>query len=280
MKITLSFILLLGTNAVLAKPQISKEFQIKSLEIIETTHLKHGNFNNNPMSNIIRDALQNPNTPVNPTVPGSTTPAPTTVPGNFPAPTTNLPPTNPTSPNSGFDPSQVGRVISVAKDFVALGESIYELVKKGRPTNTTSYNAISVVPKDPMTKEAISPFDLEGFSVPEERSFTAIVKNGFDQVVVKFDYQLVYSYGGSFEGNGKYLTGVMVVPKSVHTSFGWDFNATMKLDAIMNHGSKANPVAGALVTIKYQMNSWTSSFERNDTLHVTGAGQVKSFGIR
>ncbi len=282
MKITLSFILLLGTNAVLARPQISKEFQIKSIEIFETTNMKSFDNNGTPMSNIIRDALQNPTTPVNPTVP-----APTTVPGNFPVPTTNLPPgmgntppTNSNLPNRGFDPGQAGRVISVAKDFVALGESIYELVKKGRPTNTTSYNAISVVPKDPMTKEAISPFDLEGFSVPEERSFTAVVKNGFDQVVVKFEYQLVYSYGGSFEGKGKYLTGVMVVPKSVHTSFGWDFNATMKLDAIMNHGSKANPVAGALVTIKYQMNSWTSSFERNDTLHVTGAGQVKSFGVR
>jgi hypothetical protein len=131
-----------------------------------------------------------------------------------------------------------------------------------------------------MTKEAVSPVDLEGFSLPEERSFSALVKNGNDDVVVRFDYQLVYSYGGSYDGKGKYLTSVMIVPKAVKTTFGWDFNATMKLDAIMNHGSKENPIAGALVTMKYQMNSWTSSFERNDTIHITGNGQVKSFGIR
>lgn len=187
-------------------------------------------------------------------------------------------PKKPITFNEGAE--RVGKVIQIGKDIVALGESVYELVKKGKPTNTTTYAAISVVPKDPTTKEIVSPFDLEGFSVPVQRSFTAKVANMNGKQVVKFDYILVYAHGGSFDGKGKYLTSVMIVPKHVETSWGWEFNATMKLDAIMNHGTKADPVAGALVTLKYQMNGFSKSVERNDTIHVSGNGEVKSFGVQ
>jgi hypothetical protein len=164
--------------------------------------------------------------------------------------------------------------------MVALGESVYNLVKKGKPTNTTDYTPISVVPKDPATKEIVSPFELEGFSIPVQKTYVAIVRNGFGIEVVRFEYQLVYSYGGSYEGKGKYLTGIVIVPKNVETSFGWDFNATMKFNGMMNHGTKASPIAGALIAIKYQMNSWAAAFERNDSLHITGAGVVTTYGMK
>lgn len=200
--------------------------------------------------------------------------------------------TPPTGPGMGPGPGNGGggqgrtaldntrQVISTARDFVALGEAIYNLVQKGKPSNVTQYEAISVVPRDPQTGDYVDPFDMEGFGIPEERNFTARIKNGAGTEVVRFDYTLIYSYGGSYNGTGQYLTNVMIVPKYIKTSHGWDFNATMSLAGIMNHGSKANPVAGAMVTIKYQMNSWRAAFERNDTIHVTGKGQVRSYGIK
>ncbi len=41
--------------------------------------------------------------------------------------------------------------------------------------------------------------------------------------------------------------------------------------------SRANPVAGVLLTMKYQMNSLSSSTERNDTIHITGDGQFRQY---
>jgi hypothetical protein len=169
-----------------------------------------------------------------------------------------------------------GRVISVARDLVALGEAIYELVKKGKPTNVTEYAPISVIPKDPDTKEAVDLFDLEGFSMPVERAYVAKVKNGTGKEVVNFTYKVLFSYGGSYNGAGKYLTGVIIVPQSVVTSFGWEFNASMKMSGMMNHGSKADPVAGVMLTLKYQMNGWSTAYERNDTIHVTGRGEIRN----
>ena len=183
-------------------------------------------------------------------------------------------------PTFGDRLEQGGKVIQAARDMVALGEAIYELVKKGKPTNVTEYAPISVVPRDPMTKEIADIFDLEGFSMPVERNFVARVKNGAGKEVVSFSYKVMYSYGGSYNGTGKYLTNVLIVPGAVRTTFGWDFNATMKLSGMMNHGSKADPVAGVMVTVKYQMNSWSSAFERNDTIHVTGRGEFKNHMVQ
>jgi hypothetical protein len=175
---------------------------------------------------------------------------------------------------------KTGRVIQTARDIVALGEAIYELVKKGKPSNVTEYAPISVVPRDPMTKEIVDVFELEGFSMPVEKSFLAKVKNVTGQVVVDFNYKVIYSYGGSYNGAGKFITNVLVVPGSVKTSYGWEFNSTMKLSGIMNHGTKADPVAGVMVTIKYQMNSWSAAHERNDTIYINGRGEFKNHMIQ
>lgn len=169
-----------------------------------------------------------------------------------------------------------GKVIGVARDIVALGEAMYDLVKKGKPSNMTEYAPISVVPREPGTKDAVDIFDLEGFSMPVERAFVARIKNGVGKEVVTFTYKVMYSFGGSWNGAGKYLSGVIIVPQSVKTQWGWEFNASMKMSGMMNHGTKADPVAGVMITIKYQMNGWSTAYERNDTIHITGRGEFKN----
>lgn len=204
-----------------------------------------------------------------PTNPGQYNPYPTQQP--YPSQT------EPSKP--GFDDKmdKVGRVISTARDMVALGEAVYTLAQKGKPSNVTEYAPISVVPRDPVTGTNADPFDLEGFGFPVEKNYKAEIKNGANKAVVSFAYKVVYSYGGSYNGSGKYLTNVMIIPSSVKTSFGWDFNATMKVGGIMNHGSKLDPIAGVMIMVKYQMNSWTSAFERNDSIHISGNGELKTY---
>lgn len=181
----------------------------------------------------------------------------------------------PSKPTIGERAETAGKIIGAVKEMVALGEAVYELVQKGKPKNTTEYAPISVVPKDPTTKEHIDPFDLEGFSMPIEKNFSANVVNGVGKKVVTFNYKVIYSYGGSYNGTGKYITNVLIIPSSVQTSFGWEFNASMKYLGMLNHGTKADPVAGVMLSMKYQMNSWSTAFERNDTIHITGKGELK-----
>lgn len=177
----------------------------------------------------------------------------------------------------------VGSVISVAKDVVALGEAIYALVEKGRPKVTTEYAPISILPRDPSNtaadpaqRYAVDPFDMEGFSFPVEKMITAKVKTPTGGEAVVFQYKVVYSYGGSYNGTGKYLTGINIIPASVKVSHGWQLNSSMKLTGMMNHGTRANPIVGAMITIKYSINSSTQAFERNDTIYISGDGSMKA----
>ena len=172
---------------------------------------------------------------------------------------------------------QVGEVIGIAKDIVALGEQIYTLVQKGKPSVTTEFTPISVVPRNPITKEIADPFDMENCSMPVQKKFVTSIKALSGGEGVRFEYMVIYSYGCSYDGKGKYLQAAMVQPVSVKASYGWDFNATMKLDGIMNHGTKAAPVVGAMLTIKYSMNSWHTAFEKNDTIHISANGELKNY---
>ncbi len=179
-------------------------------------------------------------------------------------------------PTVGDRMDTAGKVISVAKDLVALGQDIYALVQKGKPTNTTDFAPIAIVPRDPISKEAVSPFDMENCSMPATKKYVTTIKNSTGGEGVRFEYMVVFTYGCSYNGNGKFIQSAMVQPVSVKTAYGWDFSASMKLANILNYGSKDQPVAGAMITIKYSMNSWHTAFERNDTIHMTAKGDIQN----
>lgn len=177
---------------------------------------------------------------------------------------------------TGVDPIEnAGKVISVAKDMVALGEDVYSLVIKGKPTVTTSYAPISVVPKN--GSEIVDVLDMEGWTVPVTKTYEVKFHNAYNVAVVVFRYSVVYSYKGSYNEKGAYLTAVQVIPDRVRTLFGFDFTATMKLGGIQNQGTKASPVAGALILIEYTVSSFINKENNVDKFFVTGNGQFKRY---
>lgn len=172
------------------------------------------------------------------------------------------------------DPTEkVGKVISVARDLVALGEDIYRLVIKGKPTNQTSYAPISVIPR--ANGAAVDILDTENWRAPVKRTYQVVYENLYGIDVVTFRYSVIYSYGGSYNGKGAYLTAVQIIPESVRTLFGFDFTATMKLGGIQNQGTKENPNAGATLLMEYTVSSVMNAQNVVDSFFVTGRGGFK-----
>jgi len=168
---------------------------------------------------------------------------------------------------------QAGKVIAVARDLVALGEDVYRLVIKGKPTNTTVYSPISVIPR--VNGVAVDMLDTEGWSSPVKRTYQIDYENLYGMTVVSYRYSIIYSYNGSYDGKGSYLTSVQIVPENVRTLFGFDFTATMKLGGIQNQGTKANPIAGATILMQYTVSSIMVSNNKVDSYFVTGRGGFK-----
>jgi hypothetical protein len=62
---------------------------------------------------------------------------PTTTPTTTPATTGITPDPTASTPVAPDHIEQAGKVIAVAKDMVALGQAVYDLVQKGKPKNVT-----------------------------------------------------------------------------------------------------------------------------------------------
>ena len=174
------------------------------------------------------------------------------------------------------DPIEQSRkVISAGRDLVALGEDVYRLVVKGKPTNNTKYAPISVVPKE--NGEPVDIMATENWSMPVKRTFQVVYKNLYGIKVVVFRYSVLYSYAGSYNDKGAYLTSVQIIPEFVRTLFGYDFTATMKLGGIQNSGTRKNPVAGATLLIEYTVNTILEAMTTVGTVYVTGRGGFKHY---
>lgn len=182
---------------------------------------------------------------------------------------------NPTSVPQPGVLDQAGSVIKVARDLVALGEDLYRLVVKGRPSNTTKYAPISVIPK--IGNQPVDLLETENWSMPVKKTYETSWKNLYGVEVVYFRYSVYFSYNGSYDGKGKYLTSVQVLPEVVKTLWGYDFTATMKLGGIQNNGTRANPVAAATVLIEYTVATVVKAENRVDTFFITGKGGLKKY---
>jgi hypothetical protein len=168
-----------------------------------------------------------------------------------------------------------GKIIGMGKDLVALGESVYSLVQHGKPTNVTKYAPISVIPK--IGTEPVDIFETESWSMPVKRTFVVNFINVYRIKVVKFRYSVLFSYGGTYNGKGAYLTAAQIIPESVDTLFGFDFTATMKLGGVQNQGKRTNPIAGATLLMEYSANSVMKAITRVDTFFITGKGGFKRY---
>ncbi len=95
--------------------------------------------------------------------------------------------------------------------------------------------------------------------------------------VVRFDYMVIMTYGGKFNGKGAYLTGVQMIPSNINVMYGFDLNAKMKVQSIANHGTKSNPNAGVVLVLNYRVSNMLNSSEINDTVLLTGNGLIQNY---
>lgn len=174
---------------------------------------------------------------------------------------------------SGASVEGAGKIISVARDLVALGEDIYRLVSKGKPNVSTSYDPISVIPR--VNGTPVDILDTESWSMPSKRTYAMSLKNTYGIEVVTFRYSIIFSYNGKFNGAGAYITAAQIQPDYLNVLWGFDFTATMKLGGIQNLGSKASPVAGATLIMQYSASNILNSRTMVDTYFITGRGQFR-----
>lgn len=165
-----------------------------------------------------------------------------------------------------------GQVIGWGRDLVALGEAIYTLVSKGKPTVQTEYTPISVVPRDPVTRNYVEPMELEEATAPIKKRFITSAKNGFNQEVVRVEYLLMFQVA-KYNGKGKYILNTVVLP-NVKVGYGFDFTSKMKLIGVSNRGKANDPLVQIVLDMHYTIGSLVTGINEHIGISINGNGEI------
>jgi hypothetical protein len=174
--------------------------------------------------------------------------------------------------NDKFD---LGSIIMVVDQLIALGERIWPIIEAGRPVVTTGFSpAISVLPQTDESPDYVALYLMDSWSAPKQRSYLVEYKNGFGSAVISFTYNVSFQHDGTLEGVGRYLTGLNVSASRIQVKWGFNFNATSSLVNISNRGPRADPIAAATIKIDYQAKSFMSEIQSSEAFHITGTGEL------
>ena len=208
------------------------------------------------------------------TITGSTHTIPS--PGELPTPPTG-PVINPAGPV--IDPTSGGTDINGTLDtidkVVNLAEKIWDLIAKGQPVVNIAVNYANAVPFGTSHWT-----QLQGWSKPATRKYEFVMKNLYGMEVVKVLYQVHWTYGGNFQGKGKFLTGVTVEPLSVNTDWGYNVDLTAEVpdSTIANVGTSADPVASMQVQLKWKIHTIVKDIQEKAIYYVQGDGLMQELG--
>lgn len=94
---------------------------------------------------------------------------------------------------------------------------------------------------------------------------------GFD--LVNFEYNLVYSYNGTLDGNGLYLSNVTVVAKDLQVRFiGINVKASTEIYGAHNAGTIESPIASIFVRVDYEVQAPYQNLRGSDLIEIRGDG--------
>lgn len=193
-------------------------------------------------------------------------PTPSPTPGASPAPTVSpgdiLLPTTPVVDPASSDKITLGHMI-------ALGNKIWDFIINNKPNAEYDVFKASVVPSG-----ITSWGQLQKWSKPVSKIYRVEFTNMFGQPAGGFDYRLTYFHSGSYQGKGKFLGQISVVPTNVHLNTDRSLKMKVELASVINFGSEEDPVAGAQIIINWSSPTTTRYEMYSAEYLIYGTGEI------
>jgi hypothetical protein len=154
--------------------------------------------------------------------------------------------------------------------FLRVGKEVWKIIKENEPVMNTTYNAVSVLPK-----EVTEWSQMANWQAPKSQAYQVIYKNLYGIEVVRFSYRLTFTAGGTFKSKGQYLSNVSVSPIHVRVLWGYELNADVAVKNIQNTASVESPVPGVEVQINYKVSTIFAKEENAQVFYVRGDGYAQ-----
>lgn len=185
-----------------------------------------------------------------------------------PSPTLSPAPTSTTSRPSGtsLDTAEI-----VLDKVINMGRKVWAIVEANQPVVNVELNSANALPMGVQSWDS-----LQGWEAPSSRLYTYTYRNGFRMNVVKFSFRVLYTYGGSVNGKGRYLANVTVVPARLNVMWGYKFDAKASVPSVLNASRIAGePIAAAEVLVDWTVKTVLKHSRRSASFYVRGDGGFK-----
>ncbi len=160
----------------------------------------------------------------------------------------------------------------IVDGLINIGSKIWTIVKAGKPVIN-----INVGPSANALPQGVKCWDeLETWQMPNVFRVKTKFDNAFGFSLAKFQFDVIFTYGGSLNGKGKYLTHVQVFPSDVYAFWMQEFNASVEVASLVNMGTKDDPIAGMQVDVQWQLKNFLNEVQQSASVFVTGEGASKS----
>lgn len=171
-----------------------------------------------------------------------------------------------------FEESSAGAVVDevdVTLDkIIGIGNKAWKIIDANKPVVRTTVETASALP------EGITRWqDLEGWQVPHSRYYSVVIVNAWGMEVVRFGYRVLYSAGGSFRGQGRYLSNVTIVPAKVDVLWSFKFDANVLIQNVLNVGTVSDPIAGIQMGVRFTVDSPLAHIQSEKNFFVRGDGE-------
>jgi hypothetical protein len=154
--------------------------------------------------------------------------------------------------------------------IINIGQKIWTIVEKGQPVVNAQLNSASAMP------DGIHDWkELTGWKQPRSASYRVHYTNLFNMNVVDFTYRVLFTYGGSLNGQGRFVTGATIVPAQLDVAWGYSFKSVVEIPTVINMGSKENPVAGIQMNVNWVVGTVLKHSESRSSYFVDGNGTLK-----
>jgi len=154
-------------------------------------------------------------------------------------------------------------------EIVRVGEQAWAIIKENKPILETQKKWGGALPQG-----ATSWTQLQGWQAPLSYDYKVVAENPFGIKLVDITFKVIFTYGGSFQGKGKYLMNATILPANVNVFIGTKASVNVEIRDVFNMRSEEDPVAAMLLLVKTNIETPVQSSIATQSFSITGEGNL------
>jgi hypothetical protein len=154
--------------------------------------------------------------------------------------------------------------------IINIGKKVWDIVEAGKPVVNVQLNSASAMPAGIKGWQ-----QLAGWQTPRSSTYRVHYTNLYTMNVVDFSYRVMFTYGGSYNGQGRFVTGATIVPAALDVAWGYSFKANVEIPTVVNMGTVQNPVGGIQMNVNWEVGTVIKNSQTRASYFVDGLGRLK-----